>query len=424
MKVFRLLSYSMSHICLMCYLLVFIKWRYPAKKTVFIAVISVMGLIFLEWIRYDGLNQGEVVNWTIIAQMLIVQGTALVLSKYRDFRGLFTGLTSSNYVLFGNLIARICFAVEGLVWLSVIAGMTVNLLFLAGLAYWLRPSYMEYQTVDRREWFGLCMIPSAFYISLLFLMRCLSGTNLLQNVAMLSVLLTLYMTYGVVFRMINSVNREDKMQKERDMLETSVRSLKRSMEDAYIAERRAAISHHDRKHLIRTLQTLMAKQDYDAVNRLLNQEQEFQEIPVASHYCDNVPINGVVVYYAEAARRNQVKTHISIDFPETMQQDDWELAVVIGNLMENAVAAAGKVKKTDRRRLWLSARKTHGQLLIEVLNTFEGIIEFDEETSLPVTVQNENHGLGLSSVITFAEHRHAVFDCGIEDDKFFVRLLI
>lgn len=425
MDEFRFISYSASHICMVCYLLVFIKWRFPVVHTVISALFSTVLLILLEWMqRLGGVVVGTGQSWTIIAQILVVQGTALYLTEYRDFRGLFTGLTSSNYVMLGNLVAIAVYAAGAGTGISLGIGVGMHLLFLGVLAHYLRPPYLESQLANRQEWMGLCLIPSGFYLALLLLVASTDRGSLPRNLAALSLLLTQYLAYVIVFRLINSINREEEMQKEREMLETSIKALKLSVEEAYAAERRTAIQNHDRRHMIRTLQTLMVKQDYAAVEQLLSREEELPETPVASHYCDNLPVNGVITCYAGAAQRQAVQTYFALEIPEKLWVNEWELAVVVGNLMENAVEAAGQVPAVNDRKLWMTARQVRDQLLIEIRNTFDGDIQFDRKTALPQSSRGEGHGLGLRSVAHFAERAGAALDCGIEDGIFVVRLLI
>lgn len=424
MEIFRLFSYSTSHIFLICYVLMFIKWRYSALRTIGTAVVTTLCLIGLELVRYVQLDQGLHLLWTIVAQILLLQTTTLYLSEYRDFRGLFTGLSSSNYVLFGNLIARIVYSVGVGIWLSTVTGALIHAGFLVGLLCYLRPSYMEVQRITHKNWFRLCLIPLSFYLALLLLMQCLSGSNLLHNLALLCVLFTIYLAYVLLFQMIYNIYKDERVKREREMMEMSMEALKRIMEEVQVVENRIAIARHDQRHLARTLQALMEKEDYEAVKRLLNQDQDAEWILMGSHYCDNVAVNGVICYYARVAENSQIRFEVSAHIPETIPVNEWELAVAIGNLLDNAVQAASEVKDMSRRMLRMTAKPIRNQILIEILNDYEGDIAFDPKTTLPISANGEGHGIGLRSVTSFAECNQGLLDYGVEGGQFFVRLLV
>lgn len=424
MALFRLLSYDISHICLMIYLLAFTKWRYSAKKTIGLAVIATAALFLLEWIRYVHPLQGGEQRLLYALQMAVIVVTSCCLSQYRDFRGVFTGLFAKTYVLFGNLVGRTLFLLGWGLAFSVGVSLVINLAMMACLLYCLRPNYMELQLVKRKEWAQLSMIPGIFCVARLFLREHLNDPDPMQVLASLSLVLVLYVCYVLLFQLVTKVSREEKLLREKEVLETGTRALRRAQEEVRVAERQIAIQNHDRKHLIRTMQGLMAKADYDAVQRLLSEVQAMPEHPVGSHYCDNAPINGVVSFYMAAAREKQVETHVALDIPEHLPVNEWELAVVLGNLLENAVRAAGETEAGKPRNIRMTAKQVRRQMLIEVLNTYSGTIVFDQETSLPTSPRGEGHGLGMRSVAYFAERTGAAFDCGIEDGLFFVRLLI
>lgn len=423
MALYRLINYSISHVCLMCFVLIFTRWKYSARKTIGVGIGVTVVLVILEWLRYVHIHVEAVQQILFSIQIILVLAVSVYLSRYRDFRGLFTGFVGRDYILCGTLLAR-CLFVSGMnLALSTMIGVTVNLLALAWMIRYLRPHYMEVQLVNRREWMELCLIPAASILARLFLRRFLKEPTLEQVIASLSLMVLLYFCYILIVRLASKISKEDRIRKEHDMLESSIKALKRSMEEVCAAERQIAIQNHDRRHRVRTIQGLMAKGDYDAVNRLLSDYQEVPEISVVSVYCANVPINSVVSSYVASARQQQIRTYISLDIPETLSVNEWELAVVIGNLLENAVYAAGEVGDEERRILWMLAKQVRGQLLIEVLNTYQTPPVFDETTLLPISSRGESHGLGLTSVAYFAEHNGAVFDCGIEDEKFFARLL-
>lgn len=423
MAQFRLISYSVSHICLVCYLLAFTTWRFSAKKTAGIAAAAVASLFFFEWVRYVYLDNIWCQAWTMLCQIVVVQVTAVYLSRYRDARSLFTGLTSSNYVLFGTLISRSMYDYGWGMAVSIAAGAVIHLCLLTALVIYLRSAYLELQIVKHREWLWLCLIPMTIYLALRCLRKSMEGPDLGQLLATLFLLLAIYLTYILVFQVTQKVNREHWSSQEMKILETSIRAQKRAAEEIYRAERQIAIQNHDQRHLFRTMKSLMAEHDYEAVNQMLNQVQEKQEAIVQAHYCDNTPVNGIVSYYVSMAVQMAVQTHIALDIPEQLTVNEWELSVVIGNLMENAVQAAGAVKDAAHRELWMNAKRIRGQILIEILNTFEGGIVFDKATALPMSDKGEGHGLGVQSVAYFAEHNKGTLDCGTENGRFFVRLL-
>lgn len=357
-------------------------------------------------------------------QTVIILTTSVCLSQYRDFRGLFTGFSSRIYVQSGTLIARAMYVfTDHLVW-SVSVGAIINIVFLIVLIRYLRPHYMGYQLVNRKEWFWLCLVPAVFSLLRVVLRDFLVDTKPEEIMGALFLVMTLYVSYVLLFRLVGKCAKEERMQRERDVLEGSIKALKRTMEEIEAAEQKRAMKEHDRRHLVRTMQGLIAKEDYDSVKGLLNQYLESPESPGERRFCDNLPINGLISMCVSAAKERQIQTHMELDIPEKLPVNEWELAVVIGNLLENAIEAANDEESCERRMIWMTARQIRGQMLIEVLNTFGSKPVFDNETLLPISSRGEGRGFGLASVVGFTERSGATFDCGIEEHRFFARLLI
>lgn len=424
MALFRLLNYSIAHVCLMCSLLAFTKWRYSAKKTIGVAVGVTAVLFLLEWVRYVNMGLESMQSTAYFFQTVLILGTSVYLSQYRDFRGLFTGFSSRIYVQSGTLIARGLYVFTDHLAFSVSVGAILNIIFLIVLIRYLRPHYMGYQLVNRKEWFWLCLVPGVFSLLRVVLRDFLVEAEPKEIISALFLVMTLYVSYVLLFRLVGKCAKEERIQRERDVLESSIKALKRTMEEIHVVEQKRAIQEHDRRHLIRMMQGLIAKEDYDSVKGLLNQFLESPESQVESYFCDNPPINGLVSMCVTAAKEKQIQTYMELDIPEKLPVNEWELAVVIGNLLENAIEAASDGKAEEGRMIWMTARQIRGQMLIEVLNTFGGTPVFDEETLLPISSRGEGRGFGLPSVVGFTERSGATFDCGIEDNRFFARLLI
>ena len=104
----------------------------------------------------------------------------------------------------------------------------------------------------------------------------------------------------------------------------------------------------------------------------------------AVHYCDNVTLNGVLSGCAAIAQRESVKYTCQADAPAQLcQTNEFALAAVLSNLVENAINAASKAEGEH----WVSVHilPVKGQLRLEVRNTYAGEITISPQTGLPQT---------------------------------------
>ncbi len=180
------------------------------------------------------------------------------------------------------------------------------------------------------------------------------------------------------------------------------------------------ITQHDRRHFNATLYELIeqgeTKQALDLINK---QSAAFPQGPHS--YCENVEVNAAVSYYATIASGKGIACDIKLNIPQKLSTDGLELAMVISNLMENAVHGASDVTDENKRKIKFNAIYT-GQLILEITNHFNGKIMTDEN-GIPISNKSE-HGIGTQSVVAFAKKWNAELDYQVSDDTFKVRMMI
>lgn len=411
---------------MMCFLLAFTQRRYSVKKTVFFLLAAFFMLSGLEILHYYFISSEQAYSIMVVLQILVLQSVTLLISEYRDFRALFTGLMSSNYVLPGVMSSAYMYVLTEWMSASVVYEILMNAILLWMLIYLLRPIYLEIQGEGRGEWMNMCLMPSLFYISALGLDLVAKGSGKPMK-AMLTVmffLATMYIAYILVFRMIGRLYREQQAMREREILEAGIRALRHELDEMSETEHKIAVHVHNKKHMIQIMQEMMAEKNYNGMNQMLERMQEMTEVSCPVRYTDNAAVNGVLVSYGAEAVKKDIEFSARLELPEKLRVNDWQLAVVIGNLLDNAILACEKMEKDRDRHIRVTARQMRRQVLIEIRNTCTKNIIFDPETGLPVSQRGADHGIGMHSVAYFAEKNQVTFSCGVEQGEFFARILI
>ena len=420
---FRFLCYCISHVCMMVFLFAFTRRRFSVKVTAGIVAASAAALLALELV---GFLYSPPKLLLLGLQILTLQGTSLFISDYRDARGLFTGLGASNYVLPGVMASLYLYVLTGWGTAVLIFGLAVHLLVLGVLVHSLLPAYREIQMEQKERWPMLCLMPVFFYLTATGLELAVreSGRPVSALFTVIFFLLGMYASYLLVFRMMQKLRQDQQTVKEREILKSGIRALRWEEKKLREAEKDIAVHMEGRRKLVGKMQIQLEKQDYDGVRQILAQMEGMSEVHQTRRYCNNAPVNGVMIYYMSEAQQRGIAVSVRMDFPKELRVSDWELAVVIGNLMDNAVFACKKLPEGVQGRIQVTARTAHRQFLLEIRNTCREEVVFDPQTGIPVSNRGADHGIGMQSVAYFAEKNRAVFDCGMEQDEFFVRLLI
>ncbi len=112
-------------------------------------------------------------------------------------------------------------------------------------------------------------------------------------------------------------------------------------------------------------------------------------------------------------------------YPESGGYDAFDLGIILGNLLQNALEACEKVER-GKRYLSLTGRKRGSFFLVEVRNSAIGEVMFGAD-GLPVTTKKGDkniHGIGLSNVRQEAEAYMGEMELKMENGEFTAAVLL
>lgn len=155
------------------------------------------------------------------------------------------------------------------------------------------------------------------------------------------------------------------------------------------------ILRHDYKYHLAALKGMLSSpQNADDYLSQLT-EEIFLENPTM--FCGNMAINAVLHDYARRCKELDIELHIQIVIPQQYGMEDYELCIIIGNLMENAILAASSLEKG--RYIHLDMKQHNSQLAIRVQNSFDGLLKYDVFGEELIS-KKEKGGIGIQSIRT------------------------
>ena len=429
MIVFNLWWARISKIFLFTFLLGFLPLRYSVKKSVLITAIIYALTIPLDYLQYLILAGSSAAVFLTIIQTVVVQATALLLSRYRNWMALFTGISSAAYVLVGNLMASVVYVATENLLMALAVQVLINLLVLFILFRLLRKSFLHVAEQHSGGWSWLCLIPALLY--LIEYSLAVWPQNIHDNpentLPIVLVLVMMVASYILIFNLISRMRQDLEYQRNMDLMASSVSGLKRQIETTQQNQKELSIIKHDMRHDNNVLLAYLKEGRIEEVEQKLQESNHRLETMVTAQYCRNIAVNSVLQTNAALAGQLEVQLDCDVRLSEDSFEGmkELEFASVVSNLVENAVQAAQKVKeKKDRHVTVKIAPVNDRQLLLAVSNHYEGALKISEQTGLPRSERGEGHGFGLQSVRFFAERTDSLFDCTTDDQIFSVRLLI
>lgn len=274
-----------------------------------------------------------------------------------------------------------------------------------------------------QTWYVFWVLPLVFIALNLFMIPKYADTlytgRVLQGYFVISItLLFLMLFFNAIFLLMAiSINRNVRLQQENQLLsmqQQRYESLKAAIEEARQAR-------HDLRHQLCQLAALAEEGDLEKIKAYLS--GAVSRIPsLEMHFCENRAADSVVGYYCALAKRENIPYSVQIDLPECLPVDEINLCLVLSNLLENALEASLRTAPA-RRRIKLTAY-LHGNslALIQVENTYDGVIR--EKGGVFQSSKRKGDGVGLQSVRHIAEKSSGVSTVTYQDGVFRARVML
>ena len=195
-----------------------------------------------------------------------------------------------------------------------------------------------------------------------------------------------------------------------DALQDRYRAQALEKQQAYYRDRlrdeeRVRSIYHDMKNHLTMLQAFAARGETDTLTQYLSTCSE-QLVQPGYVHTGNPEIDGILNYKLEHAHQLGAKLELDISLPERLTASPFDLNVILGNLLDNAVEG---LARSGEKRLSLSLRFDRGMLFLRLTNTYDGVALKTGELEGGVYRSRKDesgHGLGLSIVRRTVEKYH------------------
>uniref|UniRef100_UPI0020404553 ATP-binding protein n=1 Tax=Mediterraneibacter agrestimuris TaxID=2941333 RepID=UPI0020404553 len=113
----------------------------------------------------------------------------------------------------------------------------------------------------------------------------------------------------------------------------------------------------------------------------------------------------------------------NIHIPTQLPFSNVDISILLGNSIDNAIEAAGKVKKGKNVKIYMVYDKNI--LLITITNPFVGTLIKDSQGVIKTTKKDkDNHGFGLESIRRVVEKYHGSVVIEDTDNQFVLKVML
>lgn len=178
---------------------------------------------------------------------------------------------------------------------------------------------------------------------------------------------------------------------------------------------------HDMKHHMIELSAMAQQNENKDMVQYLEQMTKFMLNPAEKVSTGNQEIDGILNYSLRRADKLLHTVNTDIQIPKQLYKNNFNICVILGNLLENALREA---VKSEDKFLSVSIRMKKDILLILIENSYTGTIAKEADKFKTSQKNKSVHGIGLESV------KQVVTSCGgdlkIEytENRFLVQVLL
>ena len=230
------------------------------------------------------------------------------------------------------------------------------------------------------------------------------------------------MNFLVFFLLEDIISREEDA-REREVLEIQGKNqmeMYRKMQENF--ERKKCEAHEFKNHLM-CIQSLAEAQKYDELQRYVKKMNGDVLSGGIMIDTNNDIVNAVInTKYMEAAEKHIVVA-LRVNDLSQIKMEERDLVVLLSNLLNNAIEAAGKCEKD--KVIHVKFIKEYGNIILSVKNHYEEPLIKVEGGFLTTKRHGKNmHGVGIKNVLKVIDRYHGTYDIDTEDNIFSFSVLI
>lgn len=268
------------------------------------------------------------------------------------------------------------------------------------------------------HWLSIFIIPAGTLILALMLVLKVHSDNLTE---ILISIIIIFVINVFVFYIYDVLMKSYDEKMERALLLQQNMAYLKQLDVIRQSQEDIRVFRHDIKNHGLSLKSLVENNDkegaleyMDSVFACIENSHEFSK-------SGNSEIDSILNYKLNKASSYKIKSYTSINVPEKLKIKAFDLSIVLGNLLDNAIEGA---IKSEEKTIKISLELDRNVLYVNISNSFDGKLKYSKHKIVTSKDDEKNHGMGLRSVQQALEKYNGAMEIHHKDKMFYVDVLI
>ena len=295
---------------------------------------------------------------------------------------------------------------------------SIVLFFIVTLVIEKKSKYKTGEVLENNYFYPLLLIPigSIIIITTTFLSE-IRISNTLMSLNTFVLLLINFLVFFLYDGILKSYRKEF----ENRVLIQQNKAYRNQFDIIKESQEKIKIMRHDLKNHISALTVLARDKN---TNKMLNYLETIGDaIEVEKEYVKtgNRDIDSILNYKIREAKECNIEVITKIKIPKEFNTSSFDLNVILGNLIDNAIEA---LEKVDVKKLEIEMNFIKGVFYINISNIFNGKIIKENNKFKSIKRNDEFHGIGIESVKKIVDKYNGITEINYLKNKFIVEIML
>lgn len=343
------------------------------------------------------------------------------LSRYRGWRLIFQLFSA---VLFCTLIQHavgLLFYFSGKrVWVLVLSYLVCSSCVILFLVRFLRPLFLKTLSKLHHGWWLICTVMATYYVIVIYVIPGYVGIDRSSTILKSAISVLMVGFYWVLLFLFSNLQKESEIRHSAQISALQLSALQSRMEAVKAAEDVIRRERHDLRHRLQVVSKLVEQGHSQEALNFLDEAQRRLDEQKEMQWCRSPVLDAVLSSYFDQAKNLHITVDAVISLPDTLKVPEGELAIVVANVLENAIHANVCLPEEERKIFCRMIGVP--SVILEVSNPCSNKVVFDSN-GLPIA-QRKGHGFGVQSIAAFCKKNGAAYQFEVKEGRFWCRIVL
>lgn len=227
----------------------------------------------------------------------------------------------------------------------------------------------------------------------------------LRDIAVASILITFNI---LVFYIYDKLQKSYETAYENRMLEQAIEAKNTEVKLVKEAEEKISFLRHDFKNHLISIEMYAESNDCNGIIKYIHSAFDFLKIENQVTHSGNFDVDSILNYKLQEMKQKNVDITCSVNIPCELNIDDFDINIILGNLLNNAMEAMDKVEK---KIFYLRIYFDNNAIFISMRNTYDGNEKKSGKSFITTKEDKCLHGIGLKSVEKILKKYNGTLSC-------------